>query len=73
MRLGPAKARSTKKSALKVDVASDSGNEFLMPSEFEENDDALANYLRANASFLLNMHSTAAFTVPLLTLMCSFD
>lgn len=65
--MGPARARSRKKGGKKPvnpDASSDSASEFILPSEFEENDDDLAHYLQSNTSFLMNMNATGAFTVP---------
>ena len=44
-------------------LGEDSADDFVLPSDFEENDEDLANYLQANSSFLMNMHATGAFTV----------
>ena len=68
VRLGPAKARplkgkkTTSKGQLQQ-LGEDSADDFVLPSDFEENDEDLANYLQANSSFLMNMHATGAFTV----------
>jgi len=39
-----------------------SSDDHIIPSEFEQNDEDLAEYLKSNTSFLLNMHATGAFT-----------
>ena len=61
VRLGKAKRTKT--------VKADSGTDqweggVLCQSEFEENDDDLADFLQNNTSFLLNMTKTAGFSVP---------
>jgi len=35
---------------------------YVMPSEFEDNDEDLVHYLESNTSFLVNMNATGAFT-----------
>lgn len=62
IRVGPAKApqaRSKVKSTFGRDSSSD---DFAAPSEFEQNDEELAEYLKANTSFLVNMNTTGAFS-----------
>ena len=75
VRIGPAKARPTKgtgssKTARSIFDAS-SDEDHVIPSEFEENEEDLSNYLQSNSSFLVNMHATGAFSV-LYLYICMF-
>ena len=57
--MGPAKARRKTTKSTTIDSSSD---DHIIPSEFEQNDEDLVEYLKSNTSFLLNMHATGAFT-----------
>lgn len=72
IRVGPAKApraRSKVKSTFGHDSSSDG---FAAPSEIEQNDEELAEYLQANTSFLVNMNATGAFSEPWIRFMEHF-
>ena len=66
VRLDPAKAKPLKGKKAKGQVqqlGDDSSGDFVLPSDFGENDEELVNYLQASSSFLMSMHATGAFTV----------
>ena len=71
VRLGPARRHK----AIVPDQKSDTDHwkgGVEIKSDFEENDEDLADFLKANTAFILQMSSTNAFTVPLFNGMVLF-
>lgn len=71
VRLGPAKRHTAIVPNQKSDTDHWNGGVDIK-SDFEENDEDLADFLKANTAFILQMSSTNAFTVPLFNGMFLF-